>query len=456
MFKKVTLICLAVFCCTVVVMAQTIKVEPYGVSPRDVESDTMDIFEHAYNGLLNVGVETEMYLSGMLEGASLDNPTWTLLSQPAGSVTDFGAISNMDTSTQVVTFVPDLAGTYVVEFADAGFADTLTINAGTYIGIENGMCEVCHSGKNSDWKETGHYSIFEDGLNGEASDHYASYCISCHVTGYDLNANNNGFDDREFTFPDSLYPGQWDNMLAAFPDAMNLARIQCESCHGPGSAHMGNVSDSKMVSSISSDNCAWCHDSGSHHVYPEQWDVSRHANPEHPYTRSSCAPCHNGAGFVEFVKGGKVGLAADMPENVAITCAACHEPHSDENEHQLRTIEAMLGNDEQVTTGGFGKLCMNCHKSRRDAIEYTNDYLNNLSSHYGPHHGPQGDMLLGTNVPTFGYILPKSAHFSAIENTCVDCHMASGHTDEEGNVVVVGSHSFSVSARVSRKSRYAD
>ena len=56
MFKKVTLICLAVFCCTVVVMAQTIKVEPYGVSPRDVESDTMDIFEHAYNGLLNVGV----------------------------------------------------------------------------------------------------------------------------------------------------------------------------------------------------------------------------------------------------------------------------------------------------------------------------------------------------------------------------------------------------------------
>ena len=116
--------------------------------------------------------------------------------------------------------------------------------------------------------------------------------------------------DVPFIFPDNLVPGTFDLMKELFPNSMKLANIQCESCHGPASAHMGNVSDSKMVSSLSSDNCAWCHDSGTHHVDPEQWDVSVHASGNHLYAakggsrdRSDCTPCHNGQGFVEFVKG---------------------------------------------------------------------------------------------------------------------------------------------------------
>ena len=62
---------------------------------------------------------------------------------------------------------------------------------------------------------------------------------------------------------------------------------------------------------------------------------------------------------------------------------------------------------------------MNCHQSRRDAATYTNQ----PGSHYGPHYAPQADMLIGTNVATFGKTLPTSPHISALENACVDCHM---------------------------------
>jgi len=424
------------------------------VSPRQAEADSTDIFEHAYNSLLNVGVETQMYLQGKMEGASLSNPTWTVKNAPEGSTAEITTVTNVDTSTQVSVFTPDVVGTYVVEFADGDNAASVTINAGTYLGIEDGKCNLCHSGKYAEWQETGHSTMLERGLNGTLSSHYGPNCIKCHTVGYDVNANNNGFDDRPFVFPSELVPGMYDSMKAVYPEAMKLANIQCESCHGPGSAHFGNRSDSKMVSSLDAQNCAWCHDEGTHHYLPAKWRESRHANQLHPYTRASCAPCHNGAGFVKFVEGGKVALTEDMPENVPISCAVCHDPHSDENEHQLRTVQVTLGNGVEVTKGGNGKLCMNCHKSRRNAAEYTGPNFR-YSPYYGPHHGPQADMLAATNVPTFGKTLPSSPHLSATENACVDCHMATTGFDEEGNVIDVGSHTFWMSNPVTGQDNVA-
>lgn len=474
-----------VLCCIYSMLSsQTMMVRPHGISPRDASASSEDIFDRSYNGLLNVGIETKMYLKGTFEDSTLSTAAaWTLVTKPTGSAAVVGdtSIVTVDSTGQIIAFTPDVAGTYKVAFSEGStYSDTVTINAGTYVGgvlatderdktgFTGTQCGTCHQGEFAKWQETGHYDIFEGGMKGTVSSHYGGSCVGCHTTGYDSDAGNNGFDDRKqtwkgaetaFVFPDStslvddygsadttdpvLFPAVWDSLFSFFPNSMQLARIQCESCHGPGSAHLGVTADSKMVSSLSADNCAWCHDSGTHHVYPEQWDVSVHANPQHPYTRSSCAPCHNGAGFIAFVKGGKVGLSEDMPENVPITCATCHDPHDNANEHQLRTVEVTLSNDEEVVGGGLGRLCMNCHKSRRNAALYTGvDF--GYSSHYGPHHGPQADMLIGTNVPTFGKKLPTSPHFSATENACVNCHMAEGHADDEGNVLLAGSHSFSM------------
>ncbi|UCE06757.1 MAG: hypothetical protein JSW07_01565, partial [bacterium] len=187
MFKKLTTL-LVVLCCMVpMVMAQTMSVEPYGVSPRDVSNDPADIFDRAFNGLLNVGVETQMYLKGTLEGASLSGAqTWTV-SGPTGSATTITTIMDVDTSTQIAVFTPDVVGTYVVEFTDGGNSASVTINAETYVGIEAGMCTPCHDNaaydfKTTKWKETGHYSLMENELNG-SGDHYGLNCVACHSTG---------------------------------------------------------------------------------------------------------------------------------------------------------------------------------------------------------------------------------------------------------------------------------
>ena len=93
---------------------------------------------------------------------------------------------------------------------------------------------------------------------------------------------------------------------------------------------------------------------------------------------------------------------------------------------------------------GTGAQCMDCHRSRRYAAEYAND-INNQSSHYGAHHGPQADMLLGKNAPDYGIQFPTSPHAVAGGNACVDCHMAGDHVaDSEGNIILVGGHSFNM------------
>lgn len=446
MLKKPLHYLLVLLFCSSLVLAQTITVTTHGISPRDVLDSADDIFDLAYNGLENVGIGTKIYLKGTADDVT--GGTWSVVSTPSGSAAGFDTPENSGTTIQYVSFVPDVVGTYVLQFTVGADNAQITINAGTYLGYESGTiaCSVCHAETVEKWKATGHSNIFSRAMEGTLSSHYGPTCLSCHTTGNDPNADNTGFDDRDFVYPDSLNENTWNNLLTTSPEAMKLANIQCESCHGPGSEHMGKTSNNEIAASLSTDNCAWCHDSGTHHVYPEQWDVSVHANLAHPYTRASCVPCHNGQGFVEFVKNGKVALSEDLAANVNITCATCHDPHDATNTHQLRTVDVSLENGTVVGKGGLGKLCMNCHKSRRDAVTYTDDYLNNLSSHYGPHHGPQADILLGENFPTFGQTIVSSNHAGALENACVTCHMAPGHADSEGNIILSGSHSFRMSS----------
>lgn len=434
-----------------VVSSQSLYVSTYGISPRDAAADAEDIFDRAYNGLLNVGNETQMYFLARIDEGVLTAPVWTITSAPDGSTADFGPSVNLNDSTQVVSFIPSHVGTYVVEFMDGELSYSMTINSGTFMGMEDGMCGMCHSDKAATWEGTGHATALQRGLDGLKGSYFAGYCVSCHSTGYDALANNDGFDDWGFVFPDSadlvdnygsedghLFEGVFDLAVGFYPDAMARANIQCESCHGPGNAHFGNTSDSKMVYGLDTGNCAACHDAGTHHVYPEQWDISGHAFPPTRASWSgSCARCHTPEGFIEFVEGDDV----NSHESAAFSCAMCHDPHSAENSHQLRTVESTtLSNDYEITEGGYGRLCMNCHMTRRDADSYSDE----PHGHYGPHYGVQADMLAATNAVTFGMDLPTSPHLSAVENTCVDCHMYPGGVDDEGEVILVGSHTFNV------------
>ena len=450
--KKMVLFILSFIMCATIGFAQTFSVHTFGVSPRTSEEDTVaHYFDRTYTGLQNVGNQTKVFLE-VTSSAKLNAPVWNFISKPAGSVVTFGTTNDIDTSNQVINFIPDKVGTYIIQVVDGSLADTITINSGLFVGYETGACYVCHNGAFvpqgvplfSNWQNTGHATMLQRGLDGTLSNHYSSACISCHTTGYDTLATNGGFDDYPFVFPDTLFPGMYDSMKAVYPQAMALANIQCESCHGPGGSHYG--APDKMSVSLSSDVCAYCHDEGTHHFFPTQYNASVHANPTTLARGSStsCAPCHSGSGFVAWIKGGKNALTT-APAVEKISCAVCHDPHDATNLYQLRTLNVTFADgltlsDAQV---GTGALCMNCHQARVDGVDYTNDYLKNLSSHYGPHHGPQGDMIAGTNAVDFGSKLPTSPHMQAAEG-CIACHMATAGANTDGSIQQFGSHSLNM------------
>ncbi len=407
--------------------------------------------------LSNVGVGTYVLLRGLAtdpdEGDEITAMAWEL-TPPAGS-----AATLTEVDQEYAYFVADVVGKYEVQFTvtdsqGAAGEATLTINAGTYVGIGNlggatprpPQCAACHPDKAASWAETGHASMFTRGIDGNISSHYASYCLSCHTVGYDPAAENGGFDDVAeqvgWTFPETLQPGNWD----AVPlELKQLANIQCENCHGPGSEHNGDPTG--IATSLSADTCGTCHNEPWRHVKNAQWANSAHADATsrafaYPIGegREACVRCHSGAGFIDTVEGRQTVRTGFQ----IITCAVCHDPHSAEHEHQLRvTGEITLPDGTQVTGIGASAICMYCHNGRRTPEEVEKE-----KPHY-PHYSTAAEMIAGTGGYDYGEPVEDSIHVTKTTLGCVDCHMAPtpGWADKPGGTPLpghdeVGEHTF--------------
>ena len=124
-----------------------------------------------------------------------------------------------------------------------------------------------------------------------------------------------------------------------------------------------------------------------------------------------------------------------------IGCPTCHDPHSNSNTAILRnrpTNSDTLANGYHYA-GGNGKVCLDCHKSRSNSTTYVQTRV--TSSHWGPHSGTQGDILLGQNAATFGYPLISGSHAN-ITDACVQCHMAPTADTGTPSWSRVGEHTF--------------
>ena len=86
----------------------------------------------------------------------------------------------------------------------------------SYVGAKK--CMPCHIKEYKSWNETKMSKAFQTIAN-EAD---KEKCYKCHTTGY---GKPGGFKD-----PDST---------------PNLQNVQCESCHGPGAAHMAVKTEDK-------------------------------------------------------------------------------------------------------------------------------------------------------------------------------------------------------------------
>ena len=79
MIKKLIYLLLTCVIMSSLTFAQ-VMVDTYGVSPRQTEVDSLDMFDLSYNGLRNVGTNTKVYLKGWSDMA-LTAPNWTVLSK---------------------------------------------------------------------------------------------------------------------------------------------------------------------------------------------------------------------------------------------------------------------------------------------------------------------------------------------------------------------------------------
>lgn len=476
MIRKLTVIMLLVLSCSMLYSQTTpisFTVEPLGVSPRDVAKSTTDIYTFASTGLKNVGVGSIMYFKASITGTELAaTVTWTITRRPLGSTAAIGTtVDRIDNNNLVITYTPDKLGAYELTATSGAYTATVGFNAAKYLGYQNTFvegvnknvnCQTCHASFVAEWEKTNHATIFTRAMNATPglsgpNDHYSANCISCHTTGYDKNptAKNDGFDDLTFTYPAVLTNGTYNQLVAQFPDAMKRGNIQCESCHGPASTHLGATSDFRMIATYDPAVCAYCHDSGTHHLFPEQFDASLHARPvdESGPGREACVRCHTGAGFKQYAENVPTSDPYFDVSYSAITCAGCHDPHNNTNAHQLRKASASLlgpnGTTIAITkaNAGNGAICYNCHQSRSEANAAA--AAATLNSRFGPHYGAQGDILYGSNMFELGGVkLVSSNHFGITQagGSCVTCHMygIAQVADATGKIKQVGGHSFSV------------
>lgn len=406
-------------------------------------------------GLTTVGLGEPVYLEAQvnvaIKASDILSVTWTLSNKPGGSNATLGtspltaAVPVFEPSDRQILqvagrslLVPDVVGPYVVTAhiatASAGSADVAqTIIGATYVGIN--ACSACHSGGLADpkvpaWQKTAHATIFTSNMNGGDNGSYSVSCLGCHTVGYDATAGvkDGGFyqvaQQLNWQFPTTFAPGTYNTVPAAL---QNLANIQCENCHGPGSQHVidGGSTLEISTSSTNTGTCSQCHAAATHHIKSAEWNNSMHAVTTRDPTgtgRDACVGCHTGAGFVARTR----GVTTFSTDYSAIDCQTCHEPHGQTTPgtapHLLRSLAAVkLADGTAVSDGGTGLLCMNCHQSRQNASIYAATTPG--SAHFGPHEGPQADMLEGVNGFTYGEQIPTSAHAFAAADTCATCHM---------------------------------
>ena len=444
------------------------------LTPAEITNYKLPSTTEVSSGLLTVSVGEPLYLEvlvdiGIPANSLLGSVNWQLTSQPSNSKAALStsplgpAVPVFEPSDRLVAQVagrmvlrPDVTGPYVVtatvSLGSAGVATVAqTFIAGKYVGIS--ACTVCHSGGLATvmvptWQTTEHATMFTRGLNGQISSHYGSSCESCHTVGYDANAtvSNGGFADVAkqlgWTFPTTLGPGVFNSLPAPL---QNLSNIQCENCHGPGSEHASHGGDTLEIAvATNTGACSQCHDSPPNEPLSQEWEASVHAvTTTDPAGNASCVGCHTGTGFIDRMNG---VTSTNLAYNV-INCYTCHESHGKTTPttavHLLRNMGPVtLADGTKVTTGGAGSLCMNCHQARQNAMKYAPTTAG--SSHFGPHEGPQADMIAGANGYTYGQKIPTSAHQFAVTDTCVGCHMQTLASTDPG-FLQAGDHTWKMS-----------
>jgi hypothetical protein len=190
--------------------------------------------------------------------------------------------------------------------------------------------------------------------------------------------------------------------------------------------------------------CLDCHSGDTKSNIDAQFAMSVHSSGINAVAyaggRASCAKCHSHQGFVQYANTGTV--AGDISNPTAWECATCHGIHEsfEATDYALRLKDPVAPIFDPTITmdlGGNSNLCANCHQSRRGEPLFTNPddaTFRITSTHYGPHHGAQANVVAGVGfaeIPgSVAYPAPGSAIHLA-QASCTGCHMSEFDNDED-------------------------
>lgn len=298
-------------------------------------------------GIRNVPVGQPVVIQGNVRNTY----NWSIAAPTGSNVTTLN-----NPTTRFPSFIPDAPGTYLV--TETGASNTITIYAGTYVGIltpasnndplgvvdtscSNASCHSSTSFFNTPypggvqffdttpvnavfdiWTGSGHRHIMVKAMT-QSPDHYTlNGCARCHTVGFSQFSGairSNGFSDvaRASGFTDATWRANFPNFFVNFPQVLRKSEVQCESCHGPngtGSAHgKGDPDAVNARMTVSSDMCGNCHGEPLRHGRYQEWRVSGHGDfetamgegisgvtttvPLGTGPNTSCAGCHTGQGF---------------------------------------------------------------------------------------------------------------------------------------------------------------
>jgi hypothetical protein len=362
---------------------------------------------------------TWMAAAGRFSDATADSTSWTAPDDPG---------------TYSLTVVVSDGTNVGIDAANVTVSQYVPTDTPSYRGAE--VCAGCHAedtapGGNQygPWSDTAHAHAIES-LRAIGQDENPN-CVVCHTVGsYGLFAD------------ETLDNGGYDETAVE-----RLEGVQCENCHGPGSQHP-NPSFGSVEATLDAAVCGNCH-TDEHHPTYDEWLESLHSIPvEFAAGRASCAKCHNGVEAVHYLDDPQnyVQPASDPTEIFPQTCAVCHDPHGNDNPGNLRNAsvtDVILPNSVLVEEAGAGRLCMSCHNGRRQDYDVI-EQIDEGSSHFGPHHSVQGDMLKGVNAyedvaPAFTF---ASSKHILVQDACVTCHTHAHEGDLEHGIPNFTGHNF--------------
>ncbi len=199
-------------------------------------------------------------------------------------------------------------------------------------------------------------------------------------------------------------------------------------------------------------SCLACHNSDNIESIQGQFAMSVHSAGaiavDYAGSRASCSPCHSHEQFVQYAELGQV--AGDITNPTAWKCNTCHGLHEtfETTDYALRLNDPVVAASDKVTVLdmlGNSNLCANCHQTRTAEPNVATpgaETFRIASTHYGPHHGPQANLVAGVGFAeiegSVSYPDPNSSYHLNETASCTGCHMG-----EFGNGG--GGHSFNPS-----------